>query len=131
MDGLCQTCDMNTDLTRSTPHAHALRNFILGCNLIVCIDEPGVKVAYMYVSQNGFSYRIYNFIVTATLGQSVLECSIVNNLLLYDHVPLKIRLVLNVAHKLESNYCHRLAWHKAISGRIGQYKSDLECKLST
>ena len=29
--------DMNTDLTRNTPHAYALRNFISDFNLTVCI----------------------------------------------------------------------------------------------
>ena len=30
--------DMNTNLARSTPHAHDLRNFILDFNITVCID---------------------------------------------------------------------------------------------
>ena len=52
---------MNADLARSTPHAHALRNFILNFNLTVCIDAPEAEVAYMYASPNGFSSRIYPF----------------------------------------------------------------------
>ena len=31
---------MNTDLTRNTPHAYAVRNFISDFNLTVCIDAP-------------------------------------------------------------------------------------------
>ena len=31
---------------------------------------------------------------------------------------------------LERNYCHMLPWHQASTERIGQYRSDFECKLS-
>ena len=44
-----------------------------------------------------------SIIVTATLGHRVLECSIIDNLLFSDHVPLKIRLDLNVDHMFERN----------------------------
>ena len=145
MDALCETQqlihsyglahviyggDMNTDLTRSTPHAHALMNSILDFNLSVCIDAPKVEVAYTYVSPNGFISRIEHFVVTVKLGHRVLECYIIDNLVFSDHVPLKIRLDLYVDHMLERNYCHMLPWHKASTERIGQYRSDLECKLS-
>ena len=63
--------------------------------------------------------------------QWVLECSIIDNLLFSDHVPLKIRLDLNVDHMFERKYFHRLAWHKTSTERIDQYRSDLEYKLST
>ena len=65
----------------------------------------------VYVSPNGFSSRIDHFMVTARMGQRVLECSFIDILLFSDHVPLKvkIRLDLNVDHMFERNYCHRLA----------------------
>ena len=63
--------------------------------------------------------------------QWVMECSIIDNLLFSYHVPLKIRLDLNVDHMFERKYCHRLAWHKTGTERIDQYRSDLEYKLST
>ena len=44
-----------------------------------------------------------SIIVTATLGHRVLECSIIDNLLFSDHVPLKISLDLNVGHIFERN----------------------------
>ena len=69
--------------------------------------------------------------VTATLGQNVLECSIKDNLLFSDHEPHKIRVDLNVDHMFERKYCHRLAWYKASTVRIDQYRTDLEYKLST
>ena len=47
---------------------------------------------------------MYHFIVTATMGQRVLGCSIIDNLLYSDHVPLKIRLNLNVDHMFEMNF---------------------------
>ena len=97
---------MNTDLARSTPHTHALRNFILDFNLTVCVHA---ELAYTYVSPNSFRSRTDHFIVMATLGHRVLECSIIDNLLFSDHVPLKIRLDLNVDHIFERKYCHRLA----------------------
>ena len=59
------------------------------------------------------------------------ECSIIDNLLFSDHVPLTIRLDLNIDHMFERNYCHRLAWHKACTEWIDQCRSDLESKLST
>ena len=61
-------------------------------NLIACIDAQKAEVAYTYVSPNGFSSRVEHFIVTVTLGYRVLECSIIDNLLFSDYVPLKIRL---------------------------------------
>ena len=38
-------------------------------------------MAYTCVSPNGFSSGIDNFMVMATMGQRVLECSIIDNLL--------------------------------------------------
>ena len=52
--------DMNIDLARSTPHAHALRNCILNFNPTVCIDVPEAEVVYTCVRPNGFSSKIYN-----------------------------------------------------------------------
>ena len=49
-------------------------------------------MGYTYVNPNGFSSRFDHFVVTATMGQRVLECSIIDNLLFSEHVPLKIRL---------------------------------------
>ena len=121
---------MNTYLTRCTPHAQALRYSILDFHLTVCLDAPKTEVAYTYVSPNGFSSRIVHIIVRATLGYRVLECSILDNLLFSDYVPLKIRLDLNIDHVLERNYCNRLPWHKTSTERIDQYRSDLEFKLS-
>ena len=120
--------DINTDLTRNTPHAYALRNFISDFNLTVCMDAP---VPYTYVSPNGLTFRIYNFLTTANLQQKVLECAIIDNLLFSDHVPLKVRLDINVDHMFERNYCRKLPWHKASSTELfNQYSSDLEYKLS-
>ena len=66
----------------------------------------------------------------ANLGQKELECAIINNVLFSDHVPLKVRLDINVDHVFERNYCRKLAWHKASTELINQYSSDLEYKLS-
>ena len=63
--------DLNTDLTRNTPHAYALRNFISDFNLTVCIDAPDAQVPYIYVSPNGLTSRIDIFLTTANLGQKV------------------------------------------------------------
>ena len=119
--------DMITDLTRNTPHAYALRNFISDFNLTVCIDT---QVPYTYVSPNGLTSRIDNFLTTENIGQKVLECAIIDNLLFSDHVPLKVRFDINVDHMFERNYCRKLAWHKASTELINQYSSDLEYKLS-
>ena len=81
--------DMNTDLTTNTPHAHALRDFTSDFNLTVCIDAPDAQVPHTYVSPNGLTSKIDNFLTTANLGQKVLECAIIDNLLFSDHVPLK------------------------------------------
>ena len=83
-----------------------------------------------HVSPNGLTSRIDNFLNTANLGQKVLECAIIDNLLFSDHVPLNVRLDINVDHMFERNYCRKLAWHKASTELINQYSSDLEHKLS-
>ena len=103
--------DMNTDLTRNTPRAYALRNFISDFNLTVCIDARDAQVPYTYVSPNCLTSRIDNFLTTANLGQKVLECAIIDKLFFSDHVPLKVKLDINVDHMFERNYCRKLAWH--------------------
>ena len=122
--------DMNTDLTRNTPHAYALRNVISDFNLTVCIDAPDAQVPYTYVSPNDLTSRIDSFLTTANLGHKVLECAIIDNLLFSDHVSLKVRLDINVDHMFERNYCRKLAWHKVSTELINQYSSDIEHKLS-
>ena len=94
--------DMNTDLTRN--HAYALIHFISDFNLTPCVDAPDAQVPYTYVSPNGLTSRIDNFFTTANLGQKVLEYAIIDNLLFSDHVPLKVRLDINVDHMFEMNY---------------------------
>ena len=56
--------DKNTDLTRNTSHAYALRNFISDFNVTVCIDAPYAQVPYTYVSPNSLTSRIDNFLTT-------------------------------------------------------------------
>ena len=53
--------DINTDLTRNTLHAYALRNFISDFNLTVSIYAPYAQVPYTYISPNGLTSRIDNF----------------------------------------------------------------------
>ena len=84
------------------------------------------------LSSLGSSSRIDHYIVTSTLSDNLLECSIIDNLLFSDHVPLKIRLDLtveNVSIK-EVTYCSRVAWNKASSESIDRYRDDVELKLS-
>ena len=85
----------------------------------------------MYLTSDSLRSRMDHFIVTATLGQKVLECLIIDNLLFSDHVPLKIRLDLNVDHMFERNYCHGLSWHEASTEQIDQYKSECNCSVRT
>ena len=99
--------------------------FLYDFNLTVCLDAPDAQVPCTYVSPNGLTSRIDNFLTTANLGQKILECAIINNLLFSDHVPLKVRLDINVDHMFERNYCRKLAWHKASTELINQYSSDL------
>ena len=47
----------NTNLAR-TPHAHALRNFILDFNLTVCLVAPEAEVTYTFVSSNSFRFLV-------------------------------------------------------------------------
>ena len=77
---------LNTDLTRNTPHAYALTNCISDFNLTVRIYAPDAQVPYTYVSPNGLTSRIDNFLTTANLGQKVFECAIIDNFLFSDHV---------------------------------------------
>ena len=70
--------DMNADLNKNT-------HFISDFNLTVCIDAPDAQVPYIYVSPNSLTFRIDNFLTTASLGQKVLECAIIDNLLFSDH----------------------------------------------
>ena len=75
-------------------------------------------MAYTYVRSNSLSCRIDHFVVTATLGQKVLECSIIDNLLFSDHVPLNIKWHLNVNQMLKRNYCHMQAWIKPVVNEL-------------
>ena len=109
-----------------------MRQFLSDFNYTACIDTPISEVPYTYVSALGSSSRIDHFIVTSALSDNLLECSIIDNLLFSDHVPLKIRLDLtveNVSIK-ERTYCSRVAWNKASSESIDRYRDDVELKLS-
>ena len=68
---------MNTDMSRNTPHALAMRQFLSDFNYTACIDTPISEVPYTYVSALGSSSRIDHFIVTSALSDNLLECSIV------------------------------------------------------
>ena len=78
------------------------------------------SICIPFVSSNAFTSNIYHILITDNLEKNVLKCSITNYLLFSDQVPLKERLDTNVDH--ERNHSHKLAWHKASTELINQYR---------
>ncbi len=71
-------------------------------------------VHYTYIGANSTS-----------IADCVLDCSIVDNHLHSDHVPVKVTFDIDVVLKtvLERTNVTRVAWHRANNDHIGKYKT--------
>ncbi len=119
--------DLNTDLSRITPHSYALRSFIDDFNVVSCIDLPVARVPYTFISHTGAKSRIDHFIMTNQLCHNIISCHIVDEILESDHVPVKITLDIGIEYVSAQTRKHgpKLAWYKAGVDEINKYTSDL------
>ncbi len=71
-------------------------------------------------------------VVDSCCYHSVLDCSIIDNHLHSDHVPVTVTFDIDVVHNtvLERTYVTRVAWHKASNDHIDKYKTRLDMLLS-
>ncbi len=89
------------------------------------------NVPYTYIGANSTS-KLDNFLISQNLADCVLDCSIINNHLHSDHVPVTVTFDIDVVHntELERTYVTRVAWHKASNDYIDKYKTRLDMLLS-
>ena len=122
--------DLNTDFSRTSPHAVALKHFVDDYNMSVCIDLECADVPYTYIGPRSTS-RIDHFIMSDAIGSCVETCNIIDNHLFSDHVPVCVTLSIDMEIldiKDRTHIC-RTAWNKASDEQIEQYKVTLQSNL--
>ncbi len=124
--------DMNVDLARSSTHCKILADFIQDFNLYTCIDMSLSDVPYTFINFNHTTSRIDHFFISQSLCNNVTECSIIDNHLYSDHVPLKLCLSIDMSYitEVERPYATKLAWYKASNDDIACYRRKLDECLS-
>ncbi len=124
--------DLNTDLSRSSPHSIALNDCINDLNMVTCIYLELAEVPYTFIGPKSTS-RIGNFLVSSAIGNSVVACDIIDNYLFSDHVPVKLVLDLCVEHFgiKDRPHCSKTAWWKASEPQLAQYKQNLQTNLES
>ena len=109
--------DMNVDFSRSSLHTRFLTDFIEDFNLYscACCDLPIASVPYTYTSSTNITSKIDHFYVLESLHYIISECSIIDNHLYSDHVPLYLKFHIDVIHVPEQKqqFTVKQAWHKA------------------
>ena len=123
---------MNVDFNRSSPHTRILDDFIEDFNLYTCTGLPNANVQYTYINPNDVTSKIDHFFVTESVRSLTLECSIIDNDLYSDHVPLYLKFHIDVLHVPEQKqpFTAKQAWHKASEQDVNLYKDRLDDLLS-
>ncbi len=98
----------------------------------MCIDMNESKVPYIYISPNGNTSHIDNFLISDIMSESVIDCSIIDYHLYSDHLPVMLSLDFNISHSAVSKRPHviKKSWHKANDCHFDMYKSKLNDQLS-
>ena len=124
--------DLNTELTRNTPQSKLLREYIYKSSMTACIDLPCANVPYTYICpMTSRTSRIDHFMASSALGNSILSCSIVDNHIFSDHVPVTMEIDINVVYQKVQDkvFEPKPAWYKASTEQIQKYKDDCENAL--
>ncbi len=67
------------------------------CDLQVCIDMNIADAPYTYIEAN-FTSKLDHFLVSQNLADCVLDCSLIDNHLHSDHVPVTVTFAIDVVH---------------------------------
>ena len=120
--------DLNVDFSRSGYNKRILLDFINDFNLFTCIDLPYATVPFTYINHNNSTSKIDHFLATDSLKDKVSNCSIIDNHLYSDHVPICIEFNINVTHVQEEirPYTTKQAWYKASEQDLSIYKDRLD-----
>ena len=112
--------DLNTDLSRTTPQALCLREFLKSRDLISCINLNCANVPYTFIGANCTSI-IDHFIIPSFIADSIQKYNIVDNHLISDHVPVCLELNQCVSHidLQEIRHVCMTAWYEATDDQIG------------
>ena len=119
--------DFNTNFRRNSPWTHEMMHIATECNLSVCTNMDIADVPYTFIGPNSKS-KIDHFLVSMNLADSVLDCSIIDNHLHSDHVPLILTLDIDLVHNatIERTYATNVSWQKASDDDISNYKNRLD-----
>ncbi len=98
----------------------------------MCIDMNKSKVPYTYIGPNGNTSRIDHFLIYDIMSEYVIDCSIIEDDLHSDNLPVMLSLDFNFSHSAVSKRSHvvKKAWHNANDCHIDMYKSKLNEQLS-
>ena len=121
--------DFNTDTSRNSSHVNEFQRFVNENSYNVCIDNVESNVPYTFIG-NDCSSRIDHFLVSDAL-KDVSVCSIIDNHLYSDHVPLVLTIDYDVSHypSVPRKFRQKIAWHKVTDEDIKLYKSKLDYYL--
>lgn len=92
--------DLNTDLSRDTPHSQSLSQFVGEYNMGVCTEMDIANVPYTFsCERNGNTYtsKVDHLIVSENLSNHVLQCNIIGQFH-SDHAAVVTVLSLCIPH---------------------------------
>ncbi len=121
--------DLNTDISRNTPHTHSLVEFINENDLTfsTVLEHADVPYTYMCERDNvAYTSNIYHFIVNSNLCHKIHNCFIIDEFY-SDHAALKMSITIPVPHTIvnkENTYTdnNKVSWGKANDIDIAKYK---------
>ena len=114
--------DLNTDLSRQSPHSVYLERFVVDLNMVTCIDIDHAQVSYTYIDPLSAS-RIDHVLVSG-IGGKVTQCGIIDNHLHSDHVPIKVEFDFSIDHVDLIDRLHqpKLAWWREKADHLKTFK---------
>ncbi len=128
--------DLNTDISRNTPHTHSLAEYINENDLTFCTELEHVDVPYTYMCKDEnvtYTSQIDHFIVNSNLCDKIDNCFIIDEFY-SDHAAPKISITISVPHtnvNKENPYTdnNKVSWSKANDIDITKYKYSVEEQL--
>ncbi len=87
--------DLNTDLSRASPHTQALSEFGRNYQMGLCIEIDHANVPYIYISPNRDTSKVDHVIVSSNISDHIVLCNIIDSIHL-DHVPIKTVIELEI-----------------------------------
>ncbi len=127
--------DLNTNLSRTSPHTQALSEFVRNYHMGVCIEMNQANVPYTYISPNGDTSKVDHVIVSSNISDHIVSCNIIDSIH-SDHVPIKTVIELEIPIRPFSGNVSDsgirdpyLAWHRTEDQHINAYKQLLYHQL--